>query len=74
MRPDSSETFPLKEKKTLTGVYNINQGYAVFRQISILCENDDYYIVEEGTSYGLSNYDHIVLDGSMVEVSEVVFQ
>lgn len=74
LRPDSSETFPLKEKKTLTGVYNINQGYAVFRQISILCENDDYYIVEEGTSYGLSNYDHIVLDGSMVEASEVVFQ
>lgn len=74
MKPDSSETFLLKEKKTLKGVYNINQGYTVFRQISILCENDDYYIVEEGISYSLSNYDHIVLDGSMVEASEVVFQ
>ncbi len=74
VKPGSSETFLLKDKDTLTGVYSINQGYAVFRQISILCENADYYIVEEGTSYSLSNYDHIVLDGSMVEDSEVVFQ
>ena len=74
INPDSSETFPLKEKNTLTGVYNINQGYTVFRRVSVLCENADYYIVEEGASYSLSNYDHIVLDGSMVEASEVVFQ
>lgn len=74
VKPDSSEPFLLKERKKLTGVYNINQGYAVFRQVSVLCENADYYIVEEGASYSLSDYDHIVLDGSMVEASEVVFQ
>ena len=74
MKPGSSETFLLREKKKLPGVYNVNQGYAVFRRVLILCENADYYIVEEGTSYSLSNYDHIVLDGNMVEASEVVFQ
>ncbi|KAI4444251.1 hypothetical protein C824_000680 [Schaedlerella arabinosiphila] len=74
LKPGSSETFLLREKKKLPGVYNVNQGYAVFRRVLILCENADYYIVEEGTSYSLSNYDHIVLDGNMVEASEVVFQ
>lgn len=70
----SAETFLLKDKKTLPGVYNVNQGYAVFRRVLILCENADYYIVEEGASYSLSNYDHIVLEGDMVGASEVVFQ
>ena len=68
------ETYMLRNQKTLKGVYCINQGYAVFKQITILCENDDYYIVEEGTSYGLSNYDHIVQDGKTVSENEVVFQ
>lgn len=70
----SPETYMLRNQKTLKGVYCINQGYAVFKQITILCENDDYYIVEEGTSYGLSNYDHIVQDEKTVSENEVVFQ
>ena len=77
VRPGESgppETYMLRNQKTLKGVYCINQGYAVFKQITILCENDDYYIVEEGTSYGLSNYDHIVQDGKTVSENEVVFQ
>ena len=74
VKPESNETFELKEESSLQGVYNINQGYAVFKIVNILCENDDYYIVEEGTSYGLSNYDHIVQDGTTVKEEEVVFQ
>lgn len=74
IKPESTETYQLKTKRTLEGVYNINKGYAVFRKIDILCENDEYYIVEEGTLYGLSNYDHIVQDGDQVKEEEVVFQ
>ena len=62
LKPESSETYTVEETKTLTGVYNINRGYAVFRKVTILCENDEYYIVAEGEDYGLSNYDHIVQD------------
>ncbi len=54
-------------------MYNINKGYAVFKQVNILCESDDYYIVESGSDYGLSNYDHIALDGSDVDENDVVF-
>lgn len=72
--PDSSDTYTVGKTKSLQGVYNVNKGYAVFKKVSILCENDEYYIVKEGESYGLSNYDHIVQNGSSVSPEEVVFQ
>lgn len=71
--PDSQETCQVRETKKLEGVYNINKGYAVFRQIHILCESEEYYIVESGNDYGLTNYDHIALDGSEVREHEIVF-
>lgn len=73
LMPDSMETFRLSEKRSLKGVYCINKGYAMFKQITILCESDTYYIVEEGNSYGLSNYDHIALDSSNIQENDVVF-
>lgn len=71
--PESTETYVLSEKRSLKGVYCINKGYAVFKQINILCESDTYYIVEEGNSYGLSNYDHIALDSTNIKENDVVF-
>lgn len=74
VKPDSSETYALEKTASLKGVYNINQGYAVFKVVNILCENDDYYIVAQKTPYGLSDYDHIVQDGTTIKEDEVVFQ
>lgn len=74
VKPDSAETYIIGKTKALKGVYNINQGYAVFKKVNILCENDEYYIVQEGDIYGLYNYDHIVQNGSSVSSDEVVFQ
>lgn len=73
IKPDSNDLYHLKKTKSLKGVYNINKGYAVFKQIQILCESDEYYIVESGNSYGLSNYDHIALDGKNVQENDVVY-
>ncbi len=73
LRPDSTETMKLNKKKSLKGVYCINKGYAVFKQIQILCESDEYYIIEEGNSFGLSNYDHIALDSKSIAENDVVF-
>lgn len=70
-KEDSSDTYTISETESLKGVYNINKGYAVFKQISILCESDEYYIVEDGNSYGLSNYDHIALYGDSVHENDV---
>lgn len=74
LKPESSETYTVGKTMSLDGVYNINKGYAVFKKVTILCENDEYYIVQEGESYGLYNYDHIVQNGSSVDPDEVVFQ
>lgn len=74
IKPESNDTYTVGKTKSLQGVYNINKGYAVFKKVDILCENDEYYIVREGDSYGLYNYDHIVQDGSSVSSEEVVFQ
>ena len=45
----------------------------MFRKVTVLCENDDYCIVQEGEDYGLYNYDHIVQNGASVEPDEVVY-
>lgn len=71
-KPDSSEMFTLKETASLQGVYNINKGYAVFRKVEIVFQNEEYSIVNTGTSYGLSLYDHIALDASAVKENQIV--
>ena len=56
---------------SLLGVYNINKGYAVFKQINIIYENEEYAIVEMKTSYGITLYDHIALDASKVKENQL---
>ncbi len=70
---DYSEKYTISAKQALTGVYNINNGYCVFREVNILAESSDYYIVESGTKYGLLVYDHIVLDSKTVTENQVVY-
>ena len=47
---------------------------AVFKQITELANNGEYYIIEKGTGYGLSVYDHIVLDAGSVQDGEIIYQ
>ena len=62
IQSDSSSTYTIGDDVgSLTGVYNINKGYAVFKQISILSQNDNYSIVDPKTDYGIALYDHIAL-------------
>ena len=70
---NSDARFQIGQKGSLQGVYNINKGYTQFRQINILAQNEEYTLVEEGTSYGLTVYDHIVLNGSAVDEDEIIY-
>ena len=74
IQPDSEERLTLTETTGIKGVYNVNKGYAVFKRVTILCESDEYYIVKESEKGGLSNYDHIIQNGTSVHSEEVVFQ
>ncbi len=67
VRPDSSERFQVGITASLQGVYNINKGYTVFRQIEVLAQSDEFYTIRKNMSYGLSVYDHIVLNASIIE-------
>ena len=58
----------------LVGVYCINQGYAEFRQIVILYQNDEYAIIQENTESGINVYDYIVLDASVVSPDDFIFE
>lgn len=69
---NSQNTYKIgTDKGSLIGVYNINKGYAVFKQINIIYENEEYAIVETKTSYGISLYDHIALDASEIKENEL---
>lgn len=69
---DSQSTKVVSERATLTGVYNINKGYADFREISILYQNDEYAIVKSDTEYGLKVYDYIVLNAEFVKDQQFI--
>lgn len=73
LKPDSSDTYIIgTNTDSLVGVYNINKGYAVFKQINILYQNEEYAIVETKTSYGISLYDHIALDATSVNENQLI--
>jgi hypothetical protein len=67
IKPDSTERFNVGKQDSLVGVYNINKGYADFRQIRVLYSNEEYSIVKSNTMYGLNVYDYIVLDAAAVD-------
>lgn len=73
-KTDSQETFTVSKRATLIGVYNINKGYADFKQITILDQNDEYAIVEPNMKYGLSVYDYIVLNAESVKDDQLIKQ
>lgn len=73
IKPESTEKFAISKRGSLTGVYNINKGYADFKQINILYQNDEYAIVKSNTQYGLNVYDYIVLDATAVVDNEFIY-
>ena len=73
LHQDGVATFNVSEKGSLIGVYNMNKGYADFRQISILFQNDEYAIVSPNTKYGLNVYDYIVLDAATVDDEQFIY-
>ncbi|MBR4767627.1 MAG: hypothetical protein IK088_01490, partial [Lachnospiraceae bacterium] len=72
--PDNMNRYALSRKGSLIGVYNINKGYADFKEIQILYQNDEYSIVKPNSVYGLSAYDYIVLDASTVNEDELIYE
>lgn len=71
--PEDQSRFVIKDIGVLEGVYCTNQGYAVFRHIELLDQNEEYAIVSKNTVYGLSRYDHIVRNADKVSEQEILY-
>ncbi len=71
LNPDSNDRYVVEDTASLEGAYCINKGYAVFRFINIIEQNEEFCIIAKDTAYGLSQYDHIILDASQVDEEDI---
>ena len=71
--PNSNDLYQVGNTAELEGVYCINQGYTQFKKIKALYANEEYTIVEEGTTFGLTIYDRIVLNAEAVKEDQVIY-
>ena len=49
------------------------QGSAVFKQIDVIVDGDDYSIIDPNTAYGISAYDRIALDATSVKEKQIIY-
>ena len=73
VEPDSGEKFIIGDTEVLEGVFCVNQGYAVFRRIEILDENEEYAVVSKETYNGLVRYDRIVKNADKVSEQDILY-
>jgi len=69
----TENTMVVGAEGTLPGVYNINMGFADFKLINILHDNEQYSIVDANINNGIRAYDYIALDGSLVNDKDFVY-
>lgn len=74
VKPNSTDRYQIGPSASLQGAYNINKGYAVFKQIDILSSNDEYYTIKKNMTYGLAVYDHIVLNAESVSEGQLIYK
>ena len=74
VKPESTEKYAISKTGSLIGVYNINKGYADFKEVNVLYDNEEYSIVKSNTVYGLNVYDYIVLDASTVNDNQFIYE
>ncbi|MST80794.1 HlyD family efflux transporter periplasmic adaptor subunit [Bilifractor porci] len=72
IQPDTNATYTIGETASLEGVYCVNKGYADFRKVQIIDQNDEYCLVAAGTDYGISQYDYIIKDAENIKENTVI--
>ncbi len=61
-----------EDRATIQGVFNINKGYAMFREVKVIDENEEFCIVEPYNPYGLAAHDFIAIDAGAVKDDDIV--
>lgn len=73
IHPQNKGKYIIDSIGVLEGVYCINTGYAVFRRINVINQNEEYAIVSKDTKYGLVRYDHIVKNADKIKESDILY-
>lgn len=73
IKMDSNDRFVVGPVEKLKGVYCVNTGYTVFKLVEILDGNNEYYIVKQSLSHGVSIYDRIILDADKYSENEMIY-
>lgn len=73
VKNNSSGTYTIgSDVDKLTGVYNINKGYAVFKQIDILTQTINIPSLIQALPTESPCMNHIALDGSKIKENQLV--
>ncbi len=71
--PGTDKTEAVQEIKPVKGVYNVNEGYCEFKHVEIIYENKEYCIAKKDMEYGLSSYDHIVINPEKINEDDIIY-
>ena len=71
--PDSSSRFVIGPVAKLKGVYCVNRGYTIFCPVEILDQNNEYYIVKQKITHGITVYDRILLEADKYKPNEMIY-
>ena len=66
------DTYSLSEVVKLEGEYNMNKGYAVFKNIEVIDRTNEYAIIKKNTINGVSIYDHLALNASAMNEGDLI--
>ena len=68
---ESDSRFQIGSKENLKGVYVSNGGYAIFKAVEIIGENNSFYILDPSKSQ-VSLFDQIVKNSSKVKENDII--
>ena len=74
LQDENNNIYPLNNVVQLPGVYNVNKGYCIFKNIEIIDEANEFTIISTTTGRGTSLYDHIVLNANVVKDGDLIYQ
>ena len=69
---NKEKIYTLKNTTQIQGVYIVNRGYTVFKQVVMVERNEDYCIVDAQSS-GIELYDRIILNSDTVKEDQVIY-
>jgi len=73
VKTNSSDRYGIGATSALKGVYCVNTGCTTFKRVEIIDENKEYCIVKKSTSFGITVYDHIILDGYNMKENIIIY-